>query len=242
MKLPSKAFVPEYLSHISNWHGHIAFAMDLMYCLKPKLFVELGVHYGDSYFTFCQAVQQFNLNCICFGIDNWLGDEHSGYYGEDVYNDVLLYNGNYSGFSNLMKLSFDNALSEFDDNSIDILHLDGCHTYDSVKHDFYSWIPKLSQNCFVLLHDVCIQRENFGVFQFWNEISSHYPSFTFTHSCGLGIIQKSCDAIDFSVDGLDFTNSDSLNKYYELCSERAQLTFRLNLAKKKFSELYKYYE
>ena len=53
---PSINFVPKYLSKVRSWHENLPFAYDLISILKPKTFVELGTHYGDSYFTFCQSI------------------------------------------------------------------------------------------------------------------------------------------------------------------------------------------
>jgi hypothetical protein len=43
---------------INNWVGHIPFAFDLVARLRPRLAVELGAHYGESYFAICQAVEE----------------------------------------------------------------------------------------------------------------------------------------------------------------------------------------
>jgi hypothetical protein len=37
------------------WSMHLPFAWDLMKEFKPKVFVELGVYKGESYFCFCQS-------------------------------------------------------------------------------------------------------------------------------------------------------------------------------------------
>ena len=84
-------------------------------------------------------------------------------------------------------MDFDNALSMFEDSSIDLLHIDGYHTYEAVKHDFTSWYPKLSENSIVLFHDIEVRKGDFGVYRLWEELSE-LPHFEFSHSNGLGIL------------------------------------------------------
>ena len=86
---------------------------------------------------------------------------------------------NYGSFSHLMRMEFDSALQQFTDASIDLLHIDGCHTYEAVRHDFEAWLPKLSDRGVVILHDTAERREGFGVWKFWAEISNRYPGFSF---------------------------------------------------------------
>ena len=48
---PSVNFEPQYLSKVRSWHHNLHFAYDLISELNPEIFVELGTHLGDSYFT-----------------------------------------------------------------------------------------------------------------------------------------------------------------------------------------------
>ena len=41
----------------------------------------------------------------------------------------------YENFSTLVRSSFDQAVSRFNSDSIDLLHLDGLHTEAAVRHD-----------------------------------------------------------------------------------------------------------
>lgn len=176
-------------NYASAWHGHIAFASWLVSATKPKFIVELGTHFGVSYAAFCQAVKDLNLDTKCFAIDTWEGDSHSGLYDKNVYEDLNYFNTkNFSKFSTLIKEVFDNAVDLFDDKSIDLLHIDGLHTYEAVKTDFYNWVPKLSNKAVVIFHDTEVRVQDFGVHRFWSEISREYPSFNFKHSAGLGIL------------------------------------------------------
>jgi glycosyltransferase involved in cell wall biosynthesis len=181
-------WTPDYIE-LSAWIEHIPFAFWLTEVIKPTSIVELGVHNGTSYFSFCQAVQTLNINTTCYAVDTWQGDEHAGFYNDAVYNQVVAYNTDkFSRFSTLIRSTFDEANKYFTDGSIDLLHIDGLHTYEAVKHDFETWLPRLSKNAIVLFHDINVRERDFGVFKFWEELKRQYPNFQFDFGHGLGVL------------------------------------------------------
>ena len=48
------------------WSMHLAFAWDLVRELQPRLFVELDVYRGESYFAFCQSAEENALATLCY--------------------------------------------------------------------------------------------------------------------------------------------------------------------------------
>jgi methyltransferase family protein len=180
---------PRRLVQPSSWCGHIPFAFWLIEAQRPNILVELGTHSGNSYCAFLQAVKELKLTAKCFAIDTWKGDEHSGLYGDDVFLELARYHDeHYAGISKLIRSTFDQALDDFTDNTVDILHIDGFHSYEASKHDFDSWLPKLSERAIVLFHDTNVREREFGVWKLWSELSGKYPNFNFDHSHGLGVL------------------------------------------------------
>ena len=182
-------WTPERRGLASAWWGHVPFAQWLVCAIRPQLLVELGTHYGVSYAGFCNAVVRGDLATRCFAVDNWEGDPHAGVFDESVYENVReFHDARYAEFSTLLRCTFDAAVDHFADRSIDLLHIDGYHTYEAVRHDFETWLPKLSDRAVVLFHDTAIHRDDFAVWRLWQELSAQYPHFEFQHSCGLGVL------------------------------------------------------
>lgn len=194
--LPLRRFRPKRYKpgNLGTWSGHLAFAHDLVATMRPSVLVELGTHYGQSYFGFCQSVEENHLDCRCCAVDTWLGDEHAGFYGESVYREVSDYNkAQYSRFSQLLRTTFDEASGQFADGSVDLLHIDGLHTFEAVKHDFEQWLPKVRAGGIVLIHDIDARHANFEVWRLWADLKKQYRTFEFNHCWGLGILQKPGD-------------------------------------------------
>jgi hypothetical protein len=187
---PSFIFATDYPAFTAlPWSGHRRFAYDLVRNFKPAKIVELGTHVGNSLMSFCQGILDSKIHCTIFGIDTWTGDEQAGYYGEDVLDTLNEKIDNYfrSIDVRLVRSTFDNQLSKFNNDSIDIIHIDGLHTYEACRHDFESWLPKLAKNGLVLLHDISLE-SGYGSAKYWIEIAKSYPSFAFEHSFGLGVV------------------------------------------------------
>lgn len=207
---------PRRLTPFSAWHEHIPFAMLLVDLARPRTLVELGTHAGDSYCAFCQAVDELDLDTRCVAVDTWAGDEHSSAYGPEIlaglrdHHDPL-----YGDFSELMQSTFDEASARFADGAVDLLHIDGFHTYEAVSHDFEHWLPKMSSRGIVLFHDTAVTGFGFGVKTFWDEVRMRYPSFEFLHGNGLGVL------------GVGDEQSDALRAMFSEAPELVEETRRL---------------
>ncbi|MEM1412168.1 MAG: class I SAM-dependent methyltransferase [Pseudomonadota bacterium] len=176
---------------LSAFVDHLPFAYDLIAELGPRRFVELGSHNGVSFFTFCQSVQENRLDTMCYAVDSWEGDEHTGAYSQEVFEAVQTHaRTHYRENTYLLKMWFHEALEQFSNDSVGLLHIDGLHTYAAVKEDFERWYPRVEPGGIVLFHDVEARLKGYGVWKFWEALSTQFDSFTFRHGFGLGVLRK----------------------------------------------------
>jgi predicted O-methyltransferase YrrM len=184
------------------WRGHRKFAEWLVSSVKPEVTVELGVAWGFS--TFCFAMPRIGH---VYGIDTFEGDQYTGdYSGSYEYvlhrQEKLLMNDNVT----FIKGNFDDVVKTWD-KKIDILHIDGDHSYEAVKKDYENWSPHLAENGIVLFHDSYVDMlggRQFGVKRFFEEID--LPKCNFTHTFGLGVVSKNKDLIEFIKTNFDLDN------------------------------------
>ena len=225
-------FSPRSLQFPNAWVGHLPFAAWLIDEVSPKIFVELGTHSANSYFAFCQSVYEKGLSTKCYAVDTWQGDEHAGYYGDEIFAKVNAHHlEHYAGFSRLLRTTFDDAVTYFADESIDLLHIDGLHTYEAVRHDFETWLPKLAPGAVVLLHDTNVRERNFGVWKLWAELQAIYSNnLEFVHSHGLGVLQLNNAPPDKRLEWLqpEAPEKEALKNYFAALGSRQLERFELN--------------
>jgi len=174
---------------VSAWKGHRKFAEWLVDSINPKTIVELGVDYGYSTFVFGNTLQRNkekkNIIGVITGIDLFMGDEHAGLRNTQDFvlgkikeynlSQIVIQHADFTQFSKLWS------------KPIDILHIDGLHTYEAVKQDFTNWSPFVRKNGIILFHDVAIPE--FGIRDFFKELTDGYRLY-FVQSAGLGIYTK----------------------------------------------------
>ena len=204
------------------WIGHIPFAYELIARQRPRSIVELGTYSGSSFAAFCQAVQEAGIEGMCHGVDLWAGDIHMGTFDEALYNEISGYvNATYPGIAVLVRKDFNEAAKDFAPGSVDLLHIDGTHTYEAVSNDYHTWFAKLSDRGIVLFHDTNVTVQNageaalkFGVRAFFDEVKGRYPHLEFEHCWGLGVLFVGKNVPAEALELVEAAKDPSFRKYF----------------------------
>jgi predicted O-methyltransferase YrrM len=169
------------------WSGHINFAEWLVKRKNAETIVDLGVDYGFS--SFCFSIPEIGT---VYGIDSFEGDPQTGI--RNTYNFVCE-KQNQLGINNLIFIrGFFEDILKIWTKPIDILHIDGFHTYEAVSCDYDNWSKFVKDDGVILFHDTCVDDSSFGVKRFYDELDLFKCNFT--HSCGLGVVSKNPDIIN----------------------------------------------
>lgn len=215
----------------SGWNGHLGFINALIGLARPQNIVELGVYRGASFFTICDAVRNHGLVAEVVGVDLWDGDQHAGSAGGDqMYGELSRRAAADYPFARLVRADFAAARRRVPDGVIDLLHIDGYHTLEAVSNDFRTWFSALSPRGICLFHDTAVRENNFGVYQFWNEVQQQWPAVEFTHGFGLGVLFVGRERTPELQDFLDLWNGSPLQEEaFRAAAELLSSTFPARL-------------
>lgn len=213
---------------LAFWEGHRDFAYDLVHFTRPKRIVELGSQYGCSLFAFCQSVLDSQLDTQIHAVDFWSGDIGAGEDGETVLELVRKTAEEY--FSSvdvrLHPMDFNEAVKMFEDGSIQMLHIDGGHTFEDVDNDFKTWLPKLDADGIILFHDIYSTIDQ-GSCDRWKHLKETYKNwFEFSHSCGLGILFPKGDYWYRKIQETDFEERCMDIYYYRALYEYTDIRYQ----------------
>jgi hypothetical protein len=162
------------------WYGHFEKAVNICNILKPKVIVDLGVDFGFSTF----ALAFLNTGEV-YGLDNFEGDEHAG--AKNTYSYVLNLKEQLKNNFNIQNVHFikgyfEDIVADWN-KPIDLIHIDGLHTYDAVKNDFNVWKKFFHKGTVVLFHDTISYKKDVG--KFFKELNGY--KYNFEDWSGLGL-------------------------------------------------------
>jgi predicted O-methyltransferase YrrM len=188
-----------------EWHsGFGSFALvlySLVRSAKPDVIVEVGSAYGKST-CFIAAALQRNLKGKLFSIDPHEKTEwNDGDEAVDTYQIVSkrITELHLNPYVDILR-SYSKQVYQSWNQPIDFLLLDGAHDYESVKADFYGFLPNLRPGSMVIFHDTMWEyqrdshwyRPDQGVPRVVQELMDEgFPVVTLREGWGLSILQNS---------------------------------------------------
>ena len=130
--------LPSGFIHLHPWEGEYLFQVATN---ARKGIVEIGRMKGGSTFLLAAANDRVPITSVDIAPK------------DDVRLKTLL-DKHLSGASNVNLIVGDSQRTHYPDVAeFDFLFIDGDHSYESVKNDFYNWLPKLAAGGHVIFHD-----------------------------------------------------------------------------------------
>jgi hypothetical protein len=165
--------IGHYYHYIQNWFDFQDFyRKQVLSANNGSHFVEVGSWKGSS--TVYMAVEIANSGkLIQFdAVDTWGGDAETG--GSDASNPDWLYDefrkniAPVLSYVNPIRMASVDASKTYKNKSLDLVYIDANHTYDYVKQDILSWLPKIKEGGIIAGHDYATDWD--GVVKAVNEI------------------------------------------------------------------------
>jgi len=147
--------------------------------LKPKYILEIGTASGGTMFLFTRVASE---DATIISIDLPKGNFGGGYPEWKIplfksfalsQQKINLIRADSHDMTTLKKTK-----SILKDKRLDLLFIDGDHSYEGVKKDFEMYSPLVKKGGIIAFHDIVPgpERKVGGVPKFWTEIKRKYPS------------------------------------------------------------------
>jgi len=145
--------------------------------IKPEKFLEIGTCGGGTLFLFCRIASK-NAKIISVDLP---GGVHGGGYPEwkiPIYKKFVnttqeLHLIRADSHKESTKKDIEKLL---DSKKLDVLLIDGDHTYEGVKKDFKMYSPLVKKGGLIIFHDIIVHDPSLNCYvnDLWNEIKKDY--------------------------------------------------------------------
>ncbi len=162
----SKEVAFNYMDHLEGWctHNKASVLVDLIFMLKPKIVVEIGVWGGKSLVPMGLALK-VNGRGKAYGIDPWdSGASSEGMDGVnyDWWSQVdhqMILRGLQAKISEYNLQANIELIKSTSENAplipnIDILHIDGNHSEKAANLDAHKWVPLVRRGGIIIFDDI----------------------------------------------------------------------------------------
>ena len=147
--------------------------------LKPKVVLEIGTYRGGTLYCWTRLASD-DATLISLDLP---GGGFGGGYGEDA---IPKFQSWLKPRQSLVCLRQDSHAQEsliaaknaLGGRTVDLLFIDGDHTYEGVRQDFEMYSPLVRPGGLIVFHDIVVSppHPDCRVYQYWNEVKTRYRS------------------------------------------------------------------
>lgn len=125
--------------------------LELAAANKNGNFVEIGSYLGASSCFIAAGIKRAGGDSKLYCVDTWHNDSMTE-GGRDTFVEFLKNTSKYKAIIIPLRNTSE-AASKLFNEKINFLFIDGGHSYEAVKADIDSWLPKLNSGAAVIFHD-----------------------------------------------------------------------------------------
>lgn len=146
----------ERIKNIPGWLSENDSAILQKYTqLAPDLIIEIGTYCGRSALVIGQGIEESNYTPKFYAVDPHYHTTLTRFSTADM---LLCYSAlatipDYGQHVRRLVIESEKAACLFDNNTIDMIFVDGNHTYDFVVKDITHWLKKLKPTGYMIFHD-----------------------------------------------------------------------------------------
>lgn len=159
----------------------MALEYDLVEALRPQLVVDAGAGDAVPFFTYCQSMQDHDVDGSAYAIEDWDPSAEPG-HPEARFSAIEAHGRKfYLGIYYLMRIPPEPAFFHFGEGTIDLLRLDGARFQDPAVLD--RWTKRVKPGGVILFAGAAHESLRAG----WARIAALGHSCLFSDAPGLGI-------------------------------------------------------